>query len=226
MGVLNGWTLCQETPWPPCAQCPEVVAYHAECYHVFVQTCDAEDAVNRLWRFTIFRKAWKPQYQDPLLMRPVQTLPISGAALEAVATKLGLPELTKIPPEIYQFIRNGSAGAPFWRAAMAIDVAYEAQIYPWSNSYETLPMSTIMPWNRGEEAWGSVLRAAKMPMMRLTFDTFGLKSIERFADYIEIPPSPEVILKNKMFLVMRKDKFSHLKAFSQVRRLVPVLANM
>lgn len=186
---VSGWFLCRESDCSQCLGCPEAATVHHDCFKAFLQRCITtktkpaarSDFPSRLWRFAAWRKPWK---QAPPLLLPEDHLSLlRNHALGRISVKIDLPDLSKFPPELVRMIKKYSETAPFWSYTAAVDLADRFISTP-STTLLSVPMSDVVSWQRGGtpdiSKGGSA--TASLPIIRLSIDSHGLRSVERFSE--------------------------------------------
>ncbi|KAK4659126.1 hypothetical protein QC762_0005610 [Podospora pseudocomata] len=107
----------------------------------------------------------------------------AGSSLYTILLQLsGLPQLTRLPPELTKMIQNFSADNLVWRLTRVIGIAENGP--PLSVMPQAFHLSKISAWERGGEP---VLAAngceSAMPqIIRLTVDSRGLQRVERLQE--------------------------------------------
>ncbi|SPO07084.1 uncharacterized protein DNG_09778 [Cephalotrichum gorgonifer] len=171
--AVDGWSICRRPECPQCAASPEAATLHLECFEAFRQAYAPVDALDRLWRAASWRRPWRSA--------PAVVLPERGTigAVEAVAAKCGLPELSRMPPEIIHMVRGYSESALFWRLVAALDLAVQFKTGP-PGSLHSVALFQVAGWKRG---CGSPPTSSDdldgHRVIRLTIDSRGIKEIER-----------------------------------------------
>ena len=143
--------------------------------------------LDRLWTLALWRKPWAGA---PRIFLPQQPI-IFSESVATVARKFGLPGLArKLPAEIVLMIHGYSEPAALWRLGAALDLAAELNSTTPTTTVDGVvshSLRRVVSWQRG-----SVPMLAReqrpLPIIRLTIDAHGIKSIERLPDE-EPPPS-------------------------------------
>lgn len=174
---VDGWFLCRLSYCHETEKSPESVTLHHDCFEILGQAYEGADKLDRLWTFALWRKPWRQASRIFLPQRP----DICSRGLRTVAKKLGLPFLEMFPVEIACIVCEYSEAAPFWRLASALDLAGEFSATEVAGNTTSHALRRVASWERGREP---VLcrEQRRLPIIRLTIDTFGIKRIERLPD--------------------------------------------
>lgn len=218
---VSGWYLCRRPDCLQCVGCPEAATIHHDCFETFVRRCRAKtqaesmprEVLDRLWRFAAWRAPWK---QAPPLLLSEGDLNISeGDVLKVVSSECGMPELSRVPPELVQMIRRHSGEALMWRIVAAMALA-DRLLNMSSSPRISLPVSDIISWNRG----GTLLTTAEganltLPIIRLAIDSHGIRSIERLPEG-QRPPLRAGRPNSTCFVVKHYSSFRGVSLMIQV----------
>jgi len=190
---LNGRSLCRRPHCPGCAESAEAVVMHIDCFKLFVQRCQSEEAICRLWTATSWRAPWR---EAPDLRLEDAT---STKMEPLLAERAGLARLALLPPEIVRTIHDHSASSLLWAYDSAIRLARQMSV--------VLPQDLVSVPLQGVAAWercGSPLLAAqpRQTTIRLTIDVRGIRKIERLATR----PSYQVWRSDHLVFVLVKDE--------------------
>ena len=141
---------------------------------LFTRAYEPVDALDRLWRAASWRKPWR---DAPVLVLPEEAA-ASLSSVAIVAEKHGLPELSRMPPEIQRMVRDYSTPALFWRLTAALDLAARFENGPASDMV-SLSLRDVAGWERGSDPARSEDLLRLLPITRLTIDSWGLRKLER-----------------------------------------------
>jgi hypothetical protein len=94
-----------------------------------------------------------------------------------MADIVGLPELSRLPNELFEIIRGFSPHSIFWKSLLAIQLAsYATRML--TESLSTVLLSEVLSWERhGVLKCTSSL--SRSPIIRLTIDFEGINKVER-----------------------------------------------
>lgn len=222
---VNGWRLCTYPNCDYCTSKPESVILHHDCFKTFVRHVLASNAANpsspravmdRLWRFTAARVPWKDV--PDLFLEDDDLSTLDRATVGAVATGHDMPLLQVLPPELVEMVKQRSEDTVFWRITSAVDLANRLADAPVDPApARTLPMDTIASWRRGEApiVCEDAGMTASLPIVRLSIDSRGLKSIERYPADSHITSSPRRA-SSMVFVVEPHTSFDSVLATYQV----------
>ncbi|PCD25774.1 hypothetical protein AU210_012210 [Fusarium oxysporum f. sp. radicis-cucumerinum] len=171
---VDGFHLCRHPTCGHCASSPEFVPIHHDCYSIFIRDSriDEADAVRWLWLRSAWRKPWRGA--QPLFLavrRP------DSSTVQRMADIVGLPELSRLPNELFEIIRGFSPHSIFWKSLLAIQLAsYATRML--TESLSTVLLSEVLSWERhGVLKCTSSL--SRSPIIRLTIDFEGINKVER-----------------------------------------------
>ncbi|KAF4122015.1 hypothetical protein GMORB2_7608 [Geosmithia morbida] len=218
--LVNGWLPCWMPDCKHCAPSPESVTIHHDCFKVFLGQCIKAPAgktaglLDSLWRFTAWRVPWKGA---PALFLEEDDLPmLSKDTLEAVSSRYGTAELSRLPPELVRIVKRYSEDAVFWRIVAAADLARRFVGSSPITAATTMPLSDIASWDRGQ---GPVVLGEAGPwtpsaIIRLAIDSHGLRSVERFSED-SLPTFNPKRISNVVFVVEPVSCFKDVLAIFQ-----------
>ncbi|EHK48111.1 hypothetical protein TRIATDRAFT_165237, partial [Trichoderma atroviride IMI 206040] len=183
---------------PSCSQCNDgaldAATIHVDCYNLFRQRCKAGDSLHRLWLTAAWRRPWHgaPSFR----LAPDAD---ANKTMQLAATACSLPQLTALPAEILHIIGAYAQPSPLSRYRTVIDLAadWDGRALSWQPS---LPLSRIVSWERDSNA---VVESGLVPIVRITIDCWGLKRIEKLADY---PPFAGKRSDTEVYIVQRQDR--------------------
>ncbi|KAL6881165.1 hypothetical protein J3F83DRAFT_37397 [Trichoderma novae-zelandiae] len=173
--IVGGFILCC---YPNCSRClasPECSPMHGGCYDLFMAASDTKDIKalhRRLWLFTAWKRPWR--MARPLYL-PIRSMHVAG--LKQAAKSLGLPELSKFPPELLDQIRDNSNKSLFWKCVSALSLALD-ESDDLDDELVVLQLDAIVSWER-HGPLKLALGATLPPMIRITMDADGISKVER-----------------------------------------------
>ena len=133
-----------------------------------------QDNMDSLWIATAWRSPWRQapylRLQEPLIVPDFSAI-----------NRLGLSQMRTLPPEILQIIYQHSKTSPLWKYGAVTDLARSIISPP--SSCVSLPLCEISAWTRGSVV--ETLHRDRSPILRLTIDSYGIKSIESLSSYPE-----------------------------------------
>ncbi|RSL64776.1 hypothetical protein CEP54_004604 [Fusarium duplospermum] len=174
--LLDERLICRRDDCGACAQTPELVTVHYDCYHIFIAcskealNLEEDKAVERLWTLSLYRNPW-PKAE---LICFVETH-IDLSALPRLAGIADLPQLTRLPVELVMMIRKFSLHELFWRSISVIALS-SRPLSPLSIS--KLPLNHVLSWKRGEPLLLTPYPQTP-PFVRITIDIEGICQVER-----------------------------------------------
>lgn len=206
-GALHGeWGLDDKTLLcrnPLCAQGTESLescTVHIDCLALFQQHCapGKEDALDRLWIAAAWRRPWRqvpwlwldqPDSSPVSIAWPADTADTADTVATAGSgghehdslSHLAM-RLQRLSPEIVQMIRAQSADSLLWRYSVVLDRARYVASHVLPEGPLSVPLTEIAAWERGGASpldASAATSAAHLPIIRLTIDARGLRSIER-----------------------------------------------
>ena len=168
--------LCRRHGCSICASTPQFVQVHYDCYEIYMHESklEANEALGRLWAAGSWRSPWP---KAPLIHLS-RTAPIDANTLKRVAEICGIPQLSKLPPELVDMIRQFSPHELLWRSILVIRLANQLSMS--SEPLLRLPLDAILSWERG----GKLIRTSLSypPWVRLTIDPHGISKVERLSE--------------------------------------------
>jgi hypothetical protein len=209
--VIDRWYLCRETTYEECFDRPESATVHNDCFRIFLRYCTTANALHRLWRFAAWRMPWK---RAPPSLLPEDFFVPGSTILAEVSSLYGVPLLQRLPSEVVRMIGMEADSPLFWRISVAMALALEFSSSP-PTKLVTVPLSDLRSWSRNGEAAISRAEAAHLPIVRLTIDCRGLKSVERFP--VGQPAFCYETSVNEIFVLKHQDCFRDAYALLQVR---------
>lgn len=198
-GIVDGVPFCRSsTCYMAKVGSPESATLHHDCFEVLKSACTRGDVLDRLWSLAVWRTPWRDAARIFLPQEPV----ISSQGVAAVARGFGVAGFVgRLPAEIEWMIYGYSESAAFWRLAAALDLAAEFNETKSTGKVISHPLGRVASWERGG---GPVLSPEKdhLPVIRLTIDSFGIRSIERLPD--EEAPYSNARFNNLAFVFVHK----------------------
>lgn len=204
--MSQGRLFCWYLSCRRCTLSPEAIGIHSDCFLLFRQQCEIEDALDRLWMAIFSRSPWRgaPNFQLENSTNPAVELVYKKAA------RFGIPGLRLLPPEIVEMIKQYSKYATFWRylSVLAlceelVEVSYRAKA---SSQLISLPLSRISDWERGREP--SLLQSSENPpFTRLTIDYRGIRQVERLPSR---PPYQPWRSNNTVFAIHQESQIGNV----------------
>lgn len=177
---VDSRALCRHHECGVCAEAPEFIPVHFDCYKIYVHESKQEsklesnEALSRLW----VAGSWRSPWPKALLIHLSHTPLIDLETLERMAEICGIPWLPKLPTELVDMIRQLSPHGLLWRSISAIRLA--AQLSTSSRPLSKVPLDAISSWERG----GKLIYTSSSypPWVRLTIDPDGISKVERLAE--------------------------------------------
>lgn len=160
----------------------ETVAFHADCYRLFIQDHGQPNALQSLWISSAWRYPWRPRaiavdkidFED-------HDLPLISTS---VATTLGIPKLALLPPEILQEIRERSLSSKLWNYSainMLAKTLSMAAKQDRSRHCQVHKLDEIETWERGQPP-AKTDSASEFKITKLTIDRHGIRKIESLSE--------------------------------------------
>jgi hypothetical protein len=151
---------------------------------MFMKECVIKDenaAHIRLWAVAAWRKPWM-EAQPLFLLYPMS---VDAAVVEAVARRLGLPQLVELPLEIVGMIRGYSNRSLFWRYVSAVSMAiFISKTKDEPPELQKVLLREVLAWERG----GTITMGSPEslpPIIKITIDFDGISSISRHSHHPE-----------------------------------------
>ncbi|KIH89978.1 hypothetical protein SPBR_00261 [Sporothrix brasiliensis 5110] len=184
----------------------EACTVHVDCRIVFRKHCgrggddaglDSQDALDRLWIAAAWRRPWR-QAAWLWLDEPGQAdrrISVDRVARASIAAGHGqeqeggqepdlsslLRGLTRLPPELVDIVLQNSADSQVWRYAAVLDRGQP--LAENTGQLASVPLVDVAAWERGSPVvlFGleHAASAADHPILLLTIDARGLKSVQR-----------------------------------------------
>ncbi|KAH7196596.1 uncharacterized protein B0J16DRAFT_312944 [Fusarium flagelliforme] len=161
----------------------ETVAFHAECYHLFLRCHGQPNALESLWTSVAWRYPWRPRanavheidFEDHDLpwIRP------------SVATALGMPKLALLPPTILREIRAESLRSKLWDYSDINNLAERMSMAANQGDgthCQVDKLDEIEAWERGQPP-ARMESASESKITKLTLDRHGVRKIESLSDW-------------------------------------------
>ena len=136
---------------------------------------ELNEALHRLWIVATWRGPWPKARLIYLTQTPV----IDQVALKTVSERCKVPQLSNIPLELVERIRQFSPHELLWRAVAVIRLAACLSTNR-SRPLLTIPLDTILSWERGGELL--YIPPGSQRWVRLTIDLDGISKVERLDD--------------------------------------------
>lgn len=191
---VDGLYLC---PFSSCSRAkstPESATFHHDCFEVFKSACTGADALDRLWSFAVWQRPWRDAARIFLPRKPA----ICSAGVGAAARALGLRAFAeRLPVEIASMVYEYSESATFWRLASALDLAAQFSAAG-ERGITTHALRRVASWERGQAPVLS-REQHQFPIIRLTIDALGIKSVERLPG--DEPPLSKARSDNLAFVI-------------------------
>lgn len=180
------YPLCNAHKCENCAESPESVTMHADCYCLFLQVYPDRPVLQQVWVASAWRQPWMHKSTQARLQ-----LNLTEAALPSVsvctAKALGIPELSSLPTEVLRLIRTYSYDHPMWYYPIIKTRAEYMLSFEESTTDDedtVYDLDIVTRWHRGEEA-DTEETAHTCGIFRLTVDFHGLLEIEWLPDWPE-----------------------------------------
>ncbi|KAK8035332.1 hypothetical protein PG993_010327 [Apiospora rasikravindrae] len=194
---------CRVNCWR-CRQSPEGVAVHTDCFDLFMEECQTEDALDRLWATAVSRTPWRGAPHLHLGRDATFDMELICAKAE----RHGIPGMRLLPPELVRIVYDHSSLATFWRYVAIVSLARELRKTPMDPV--SLPLREVSAWTRGRGP-PSLLQSPseQSPFsIRLTFDGHGIRQIERLSG---IPPFRRWKSENMRFVILTEGVHDQLE---------------
>ena len=161
----------------------ETVAFHADCYRLFIQDHGQPNALQSLWTSSAWRYPWRPRaiavhkidFEDHDLPQLVAS----------VATMLGIREPDSFPREILQEIREKSLSSKLWKYSainkLAESLSKDAK-QDRTRHCQVHKLDEIETWKRGQPP-AKTDSASESKITKLTIDRHGIREIESLSDW-------------------------------------------
>ncbi|KAF7563625.1 hypothetical protein G7046_g544 [Stylonectria norvegica] len=176
--TVKGWWMCRYAFCNRCTVAPDSATVHPDCFNLFRQRCLAEDGLFRLWTASAWRQPWTA----------VTTLRLSPRTDVARGTRLAaeicdIHKMNSLPLELAEMIYTFSHLSTIWRYAAVLQLV-DALSAAGADELVSMPILKISAWSRSNRP--IILPSVDKPFIRLTMDSWGLKSIERLGEAPEI----------------------------------------
>lgn len=164
--------LCRKPTCSKCAASAEAATLHTDCVEYIEQRCILPLVLDHLWIVTAWHFPW----------REAPNFCLEGSAVTAdleMFHGIGMSRMTTLPPEVFQMVYRYSATSLFWRYSAASELTRQLSSF---SKLLSIPLDIITTWNRGSQP--VVTKGAqKWPVIRLTVDSWGIRTIERLSDH-------------------------------------------
>ncbi|OAA79129.1 hypothetical protein LEL_02615 [Akanthomyces lecanii RCEF 1005] len=173
------WTFCQ---LPKCAKCTaelESVTVHRDCFQIFLQQTRAHKHITayNLWHAAHARYPWRGFWPLPQTILDEDAVSL---AMTHAAANWHMP-LDMLPNELLLLVCENLRHGVFWRHVLAKEFIRKL-VAEANNSTTTMTtLSQIESWTRGSAPTRANTGAGSY--FRLTIDSYGLREIERLAEF-------------------------------------------
>lgn len=173
------WTFCQ---LPKCAKCTaelESVTVHQDCFQIFLQQTRAHKHITayNLWHAAHARYPWRGFWPLPQTILDEDAVSL---AMTHAAANWHMP-LDMLPNELLLLVCENLRHGVFWRHILAKEFIRKL-VAEANNSTTTMTtLSQIESWTRGSAPTRANTGAGSY--FRLTIDSYGLREIERLAEF-------------------------------------------
>ncbi|KJZ70167.1 hypothetical protein HIM_10427 [Hirsutella minnesotensis 3608] len=166
------WVFCRIPECRHCRSSPDCATVHAQCLKLFFSDCKEEKRpkLRWLWLAATWRSPW--QGALPLDVEPAVGYRDSHGILDE------LPRMLLLPPELKAMIWEFCAPSPLWVFTAVSDLRAEMAASR-QHKRSAIPLIKINSWARGCGLKYS--NSSGSPIIRLTFDSRGLRRIERLS---------------------------------------------
>ena len=209
---VPGWWMCRYSFCNRCTVAPDSATIHADCFNLFRQRSLAEDGLVRLWISSAWRQPWTA----------VTTLRLSprtdiARGIRLAAEVCDIPKLNSLPLELAEMIHTFSQSSTIWRYAAVlelVDTLSAADVH----ELVSIPLRKISAWSRSTSP--TILSNVSKPLIRLTMDSWGLKSIERLYEAPELSGKQADALA---YIVEPESSFTNVTVDFKVHYLLPCI---
>lgn len=206
---------CEEVSCSACNDWRRACTVHPDCLQLFMRSCTARDALDRLWLARMWQRLPWTGISFPT-RRLASNLPLACdlSVLLRCAERCGLWKLKTLPVELLIDIEEFSRPHFFWRCVASVDLATQLSAGI-SQPLQSFLLNSVISWDRGN---APVVAAEGMddpiaPIIRLTVDSGGLRKLERLA---ERPPYKQRRFDESVFIVENQSHFGSTVAHFKV----------
>lgn len=172
---------------------------HADCLCLFRKTCSAKDKYKRLWIAGTSMYPWRDAV--PLTLDPVLYAPTEILSSAAGFSKSLLPDMAGLIGGYLQLSH------PLLRFCKVMQLAQYLRLAESGNAV-THPLCEVLSWSRGASPILVEQGQAVNPLMRLTIDSRGIKSIERLSEKLEQSATMGLSLYSHAYIVESVEQLS------------------
>ncbi|KAK1252819.1 hypothetical protein MKX08_004006 [Trichoderma sp. CBMAI-0020] len=191
---------CKNMYCVSCRKTDDSITVHADCFHLFTQRCAVKDAgsetarkkevYRRLWLAGRKRYAWRGMV--PLKFMSSATL--ERCPPEMISEICGFGRV--LLPEMALLIQSHSREHILWRFCSVLQLLRDLELAQTLET-ATYPLPKVLSWSRGEAPKLVEDQSLAGPLVALTIDARGLKSIQRISEPSRITgsevPSPSLV---------------------------------
>jgi hypothetical protein len=196
--------ICRKPRCFLCAQGPEYIVVHIDCFRIYLATCTAQYSASRLWTFGSWRKPWVKalpvDFSNPAMS-------IGRQGLVSISNAYQLSSLPKLPDELLLMIQDQSSDSSFWKYAAVLGLAdFISKTRP--QELIEVSFSDLLSWSRGSNyLLGSI--PAELPVVRISVDSLGINLLERLSTH---PPFRGKISNAHAFIIEEAAKLDGVVA--------------
>lgn len=194
-------TFCVDSESKTCLAADESVTVHADCFCLFGKTCSAKDKYRRLWVAGTRMYAWRGA--PALMLEPVICAPTEIISSAAGFHGMLLPELAGMVGGHLQVEH------PLLRFCKVLQLAKYLSSSEFDNA-AVYPLCEVLSWSRGTSPVLVEQGQAADPILRLTIDSRGIKSIDRVSDNSQESNSIGLSLPSHAYIVGSVEQLSEI----------------